>query len=86
MHLRVGFVVLEGNLVCSGVADCAGSPNKAATRMNHAATDGSMTARRVDWVRPAKDTTVVAGEQPGCFWHVTDVHFSWIVCRTRVLF
>ena len=54
--------------------------------MNHAPADGSMSARRVDWVRPAKDTTVVAGEQPGCFWHVTHVHFFWVVrSRCRLL-
>ena len=35
---------------------------KATARLSHAAADGSMTARKVDWIRPAKDITVVAGE------------------------
>lgn len=58
----VGFVAMEGGRVYPCVAACAGSPNKATARMNRAAADGSIAARRVDWVRPAKDTTIVAGE------------------------
>ena len=56
-------MVVGHELVNPYVADCAGSPSRTTARMNHAAADGSMTARKVDWVMPAKDTTVVAGEQ-----------------------
>jgi len=56
--------VLGRSDVCSRSASSAGTAGKATTRMNYGAADGSMTARKVDWIRPAKDITVVAGEQP----------------------
>ena len=61
---RVRSVSMDKNKDC-----CAGPAGKSGRARGREELDGSMGARKVDWVRPAQDITVVAGEQPASLVH-----------------